>query len=134
MNDGDATVPVVSVDSFRQAYDVAEDGVLKHPELVLNLGETLRPTIRIARTIARGLTVEPDELYAMSVRVCALWRLLASDPVELRPFGVGLSEEGIRGPTVHRAALLDTAASAPLSDDLRFEADSFLSALKRKIA
>lgn len=133
MHDEDGAVPVVSADSFRQAYEAAEDGVLKHPELALDLGETLRPTIRIARTIARGLTVEADELYALSVRVCALWRLLATDPAQLRPFGIGLGEEGIRGSAACRAALLETAASAPLSDDLRFEADSFLSALRRKI-
>lgn len=131
MNEWDTRVPGVSPDSFRQAYEAAEDGVLKNPALALDLEETLRPTIRIARTIARQLPVNADELYAMSVRVCALWRLLASDPA-LQSLGIGFSEEGIRCDAARRAALLDVAASAPLSEDLRFDADRFLFALKNR--
>lgn len=133
MNEWDTQVPGVSPDSFRRAYDAAEEGVLKHPGLPLDLEETLRPTIRIARTIARSVTVDADELYAMSVRVCALWRLLASAPAQLEPFGVALSEEGLRCDAPCRAALLDTAAAAPLTDELRFEAEEFLSALKERV-
>lgn len=134
MNQWDTDVPGVSTDSFRRAYEVAEAGVLKNPGPALDLDETLRPTIRIARTIARQLVVDPEELYAMSVRVCALWRLLASEPAQLGPLGIVLSEEGVRCDAARRAALLDTAASSPLSEDLRFDPDDFLTALKDRVA
>lgn len=132
-DDADAPVPEVPADSFRLAYDYAEDGVLRNPAVALDLADALRPTIRIARTIARGLPVSADELYAISVRVCALWRLLASEPAELRPLGIGLTEEGIRCPDKTRTALLDAAAAAPISDDLRFEPDGFLAVLKDRM-
>jgi hypothetical protein len=134
MNEENAPVPEVPKESFRQAYHVAEEGVLRHPESAIDLGETLRPTLKIARTIARGVTVGADELYAMSVRVCALWRLLASEPAQLRGFGIAFTEEGIRCTDAQRNALLDIAAAAPLSDDLRFETDSFVSTLKSRVA
>lgn len=133
MDDWDTRVPGVSPEVFGAAYEAAEGAVLGSPGSAPRLDEALRPTLRIARAIARELTVDADELYVLSVRVCALWRLLAAEPAALRPLGIAFGEEGIRCAPDRREALLATAAAAPLSEDLRFDADGFLSALETRL-